>query len=160
MTDAEIERALRAAASMPVPQARKVVASLLAQLREEEAGVRRALTRNAKDVLYMGKILPKRDSPRHVARYLAQELFDSPQQGARSLGRIVELRWNVWRAERAGYDFRRLTTEPLWMPKSEQRFIGQMLIALGEYLSSGQPMFKNVDVDAANIKKLQPRITV
>jgi hypothetical protein len=39
-------------------------------------------------------------------------------------------------------------------------FFSQMLIKLSEYLSNGQSMFKDVDVDAANIKKLQPHITV
>jgi hypothetical protein len=129
-----IERALVGAASMPVSKARKVVGSLLAQLREEEAGVRRALTRNAKDVLYMGKI--NADNPLHVARYLAQELFDCLPYGAGLLGSIVRWRWKA------------------------QRFISQMLIKLSEYLSNGQPMFNYVDVDAANIKKLQPQITV
>jgi hypothetical protein len=89
-----IERAIVAAASMPAPEARKVVTSLLAQLKEVE---RRALTRYAKDVLYMGKIVPNADSPRHVARYFAQELFDCPPRGARSLGWIVERRWNEQR---------------------------------------------------------------
>ena len=132
------------------------------KLTEEQrrAAVRRALERSAKDILYMGKILPNKDNPRAVAKYLAQELFDFPPGGARKVCSLIEWRWNVWRAERAGYDFRRFATEPLWMPKSEQRFIGQMLIALGEYLLKGEPMFDDVDVDAANIKRLQPRITV
>jgi hypothetical protein len=97
---------------------------------------RRALERTAKDVLYMGKIRPNADNPRTVAKYLVQELFDCPPRGARAVGRLIELRWN------------------------EQRFIGRMLTALGEYLLKGQPMFDSVDVDAANIKRLQPSITV
>jgi hypothetical protein len=125
---------------------------------ERKEAIRRVLERSAKDILYMGKILPNKDDPRVVAKYLAQELFDSPSGGARKLRSLIEWRSNVWRAERAGYDFRRFATEPLWMPKREQRFLGQMLIALGEYLLKGQPMFDAVDIDVANIKRLQPHI--
>jgi len=130
------------------------------KLTEEERreAVRRALERSAKDILYMGKVLPNKDNPRVVAKYLAQELFDSPSGGARKLRALIEWRCNVWRAERAGYDLGRLATEPRWMPKREQRFLGEMLIALGEYLKKGQPMFDVVDIDAASIKRLQPHI--
>jgi len=123
------------------------------KLTEEELreARRRALQRSAKDILYMGKILPNKDNPRDVAKYLAQELLDSPSGGARKLCSLIVWRCNVRRAERAGYDFRRFTTEPLGMPKREQRFLGQMLIALGEYLLSGKQMFDDLDFAIADI---------
>jgi hypothetical protein len=102
--------------------------------KERKDATRRVLQRSAKDILYMGKIVPDADNPRAVARYLAQELFECPPRGAWSLGRIVERRWN------------------------EKQFVAKMLIALGEYLKEGEPMFDDVDVDAANIKRLKPHI--
>jgi hypothetical protein len=91
---------------------------------------RRVLQRSAKDILYMGKIVPNRDNPRAVAKYLSAELFASPRRlgrGVRSLGRIIELRWN------------------------EPRFVARMLIALGEYLLEGKPPFDDLDFDIADI---------
>jgi len=111
---------------------------------ERQAAVRRVLTRSAKDVLYMWKILPNRDNPRYVAKYLAQEILDFPPDGARKLRSFIEWRWSL-----CGHT----------LPENDRRFLGQILIALGEYLLKGRPMFDDVDIDAANIKRLQPHIT-
>jgi len=94
---------------------------------QRKAAVRRALQRSAKDVLYMGKIVPNADNPRAVARYLIAELFACPSRGTRAVGRLIERRWN------------------------EQRFIGEMLIALGEYLLDGRQAFDDLDVEIADI---------
>ena len=115
-------------------------AALLRAMREIERRKlnrkRRLVQRSATGPLYIAKIHPKSDKPRTVAKGLAQEIFDFPSSGAREVGWVIERRWK------------------------DKRFLGKMLIALGEYLLEGQPMFDDVDVDAANIKRLQPRITV
>jgi hypothetical protein len=90
--------------------------------------------RSATGLLYIRKIHPHSDNPRIVAMGLAQELFDYPSRGAQSLG---------WIMERRGKD---------------KRFLGQMLIELGKYLTKGQPMFDKVDIDIADIIRRQPCI--
>lgn len=55
---------------------------------------RSRLISTAKDVLYTGKIAPNRDDPRAVARFLAMELFDFVPREAKSVGRLIENRWN------------------------------------------------------------------
>jgi hypothetical protein len=91
--------------------------------------------RSAKGALYIGKIHPTWDKPRTartartVAKGLAQELFDFPSSGAREVAFVIE---------RYGGD---------------QRFLGQMLIALGEYLLDGRQMFDDLDVEIADIAR-------
>lgn len=57
---------------------------------------RRVLQRNAKDILYLGKIARNKDDSRAVAKYLSAELFACPARGARSLGRIIECDGTSW----------------------------------------------------------------
>jgi len=88
--------------------------------------------RSAKGALYIGKIHPAWDKPRTartVAKGLAQIIFDRPSSGAREVAFVIE---------RYGGD---------------QRFLGQMLIALGEYLLDGRQMFDDLDVEIADIAR-------
>jgi hypothetical protein len=92
---------------------------------------------SVKDVLYVAKIMPNWNTkPAAIAKYLAQELSDSPSLGARKVAHCIELGQRV----------------------NEQRFVGRMLIALGEYLVKGKPIFDAVDVEVAKIKIQQPNI--
>ena len=108
---------------------------------QRQALVRSVLKRSAKDILYMGKIVPNADDPRALARYLAQELFDFPH-GRRSVGRsiggLIESR--LMQCFLTGGN--RL---------NEQRFLGRMLIALGEYILNGKQAFDDLDVEIADI---------
>jgi hypothetical protein len=93
---------------------------------------RRELAPSARAILYFGKFVPNRDKPGAVARYLAEELRAFPPYGARSLARIVELRWNV------------------------KGFVPKMLKALGKYLKDGQPMFDKMDYAILDIVVQHP----
>jgi hypothetical protein len=112
---------------------------------ERKAVVRRGLEQISKDILYMGKIAPNRGDPRAVAKYLAHELFECFPIGTDTLARLIKSRTKVY---------------GVTIPEKERRFLGKMLIALGEYVLKGQPVFDSVDVDAAKIKKVQPHLTV
>jgi hypothetical protein len=114
-------------------------AALVAACREME---RRKLNRkrllvqqSATGALYIGKIHPAWDKPRTartartVAKGLAQIIFDRPSSGAREVAFVIE---------RYGGD---------------QRFLGWMLIALGEYLLDGRQMFDDLDVEIADIAR-------
>lgn len=90
--------------------------------------------RGATGVLYIQKIHPHCDNPRIVAMGLAQIIFDCPSSGAREV---------AWVMERKGND---------------QRFIRQMLIALGKYLENGQPIFDDLELEIADIKRRQSDI--
>jgi hypothetical protein len=103
---------------------------------QRQAEVRRVLAPSARTILYYGKLVPNRDSPRAVARYLAEELRASPWYGARSLMRIVELRWNV------------------------KGFVPKMLKALDKCLKDGQPMFDKMDYDIVSIVEQHPLYTI
>jgi hypothetical protein len=89
-----------------------------------------------KDILYMGKIAPNRDDPRAIAKYLAHELFVCFPTGVDILATKIKSRTKAYGAT---------------IPIKERRFLGRMLIALGEYLLNSKEMFDDLDFDIAAI---------
>jgi hypothetical protein len=55
---------------------------------------RRVLQRNAKDILYLGKIARNKDDSRAVAKYLSAELFACPARGGALVRPDNRVRWN------------------------------------------------------------------
>ena len=90
----------------------------------------------SKDILYMGKIAPRRDNPLAVAEYLAQEFLESFPTGADILATKIKTRTKAY---------------GVTIPAKERRFLGLMLIALGQYLLEGKQVFDELDFDIAAI---------
>jgi hypothetical protein len=106
----------------------------------------------AKKTLYMTRLIPNADHPRAIAKYLFHEFSESRSRGT----------WLIRNAI-GRYE--------------DQRFIGEMLKALGGYLLKGQPIYDEVEFDiadmlnrlpittpvpnvASKLKKLHPRYTI
>ena len=103
------------------------------KLKEYQA---RPVLARGRDILYYGKLLQMWDSPKAVAKYLAEELRVSPfGAGAEELKKMVQNRWNV----------------PGFVPK--------MLKLLGEYLEDQQPVFDKVDYAIVDIVDQHPHFT-
>lgn len=96
-------------------------------LTEEQRKAERHL--RAKRILYMAKIRKCGDDPRAIAEILYHEFCESRLHGTWRIHNEIERH-------------------------KDPRFIGRMLMALGEYLLEGQPRFDNRDFDVADMMNL------
>ena len=99
----------------------------LKKLTEEERKADRR--ERAKNVTRLTLIISKGGKPREIAKLIAQDFFESRSHGA----------WEIFNAVGRYKD---------------QRFLGKMLRALGEYIEKGQSRFDKVEWDISGMMLL------